>query len=174
MQAQVRFLETATAEDAERLAELISGVYAIAEEGLWRPGFQRTDAAQIAGLIAARQIAVATRDGELAGAIHIEDLEGETTIFGMLAAGREHRGAGVGRALVDFAEQDAAARGRRTMQLELLVPIGWDHPSKERLKGWYGRRGYEVVRRGSLEALYPYLAARLACPCDLLIYEKPL
>jgi hypothetical protein len=28
------------------------------------------------------------------------------------------------------------------MQLELLVPRDWRHPSKEFLKSWYGRRGY--------------------------------
>ena len=92
----------------------------------------------------------------------------------MLAAAFAHRSEGVGRALVDYAEQDSAQRGRRTMQLELLVPVGWNHPSKEFLKGWYGRRGYEVVRTGSMDDLYPHLAVLLACPCDLLIYEKPL
>ena len=53
------------------------------------------------------------------------------------------------------------------------MPVGWNHPSKEFLKGWYGRRGDEVVRTGSMDDLYPHLAVLLACPCELLIYEKP-
>jgi GNAT superfamily N-acetyltransferase len=177
MKALVHRLEAAAGEDAglvERLADLINGVYAVAEKGLWSDGFRRTTTAELASLIAARQIAVATRDGDIAGAIHIEDIGDDTTIFGMLAAASAHRGEGVGRALVDYAEQDSARRGRRTMQLELLVPVGWNHPSKEFLKGWYGRRGYAVVRTGSMDDLYPHLAVLLACPCDLLIYEKPL
>ena len=92
----------------------------------------------------------------------------------MLAAAPEQRSAGVGRALLDFAEEHSRERGRRTMRLELLVPLGWEHPSKEFLKGWYGRRGYRVTGSGSMDELYPQLAGRLACPCDLLIYEKPL
>ena len=177
METRVDRLDAAASDDAGRvdqLTELINVVYAVAEQGLWGDGFQRTTAAELASLIAARQIAVATRDGEIAGAIHIEDIEDDTTIFGMLAAAFAHRSAGVGRALVDYAEQDSARRGRRTMQLELLVPVGWNHPSKEFLKGWYGRRGYEVVRTGSMDDLYPHLAVLLACPCELLIYEKPL
>jgi len=177
MDTSVRRLPAAAGEDpglAAEIADLINVVYKAAEKGLWGDGFKRTTAPEIASLIAAGQIAVATRDGEIAGAIHIEDIEDDTTIFGMLAAAPAHRSEGIGRALVDYAEQDSAQRGRRTMQLELLVPVGWNHPSKEFLKGWYGRRGYEVVRTGSMDDLYPHLAVLLACRCDLLIYEKPL
>jgi GNAT superfamily N-acetyltransferase len=177
MEARVHRLEAAAGDDAglvDQLTDLINVVYAVAEKGLWGDGFKRTTASELASLIVAGQIAVARREDEIAGAIHIEDVEDDTTIFGMLAADHEHRSLGVGRALVDYAERDSAQRGRRTMQLELLVPVGWNHPSKEFLKGWYGRRGYEVVRTGSMHDLYPHLAVMLACPCDLLIYEKPL
>jgi hypothetical protein len=60
------------------------------------------------------------------------------------------------------------------MQLELLVPHGWQHSSKEFLMSWYGRLGYRVVGRRTLDDTHPHLASRLAAPCDLLIYEKPL
>jgi hypothetical protein len=92
----------------------------------------------------------------------------------MLVAAFEQRGTGVGRALVEFAEQRTRERGRRAMQLELLVPRAWDHPSKEFLKAWYGRIGYRLIRTGSLEDSYPQLAPLLATGCDLLGYEKPL
>jgi len=177
METTVHRLQPAAGEDTglvDELAELINVVYAVAEEGLWGDGFKRTTAADLASMIAAGQIAVATRDGEIAGAIHIEDIGDDTTIFGMLAAAFAHRSEGVGRALVDYAEQESAQRGRRTMQLELLVPVGWNHPSKEFLKGWYGRRGYKVSGTGAMDELYPSLAPMLACPCDLLQYAKRL
>ena len=60
------------------------------------------------------------------------------------------------------------------MQLELLVPRGWRHPSKEFLEAWYGRRGYRLIRTGSIDDAYPELAPLLATPCDLAVYEKPL
>jgi GNAT superfamily N-acetyltransferase len=159
---------------ADRLAALVNDVYAVAEKGLWRPGFTRTNPAVMGELIERGQIAVAERDGDIAGTVQIEDVEDEAALFGMLAAAPEHRGSGVGRALLDFAEEVSRQRGRRTMQLELLVPRGWQHPSKQFLKGWYGRRGYELRGTGAMDELYPSLAPMLACPCDLLRYAKAL
>jgi hypothetical protein len=60
------------------------------------------------------------------------------------------------------------------MQLELLVPREWSHPSKEFLTAWYTRIGYRPVRTGRLEESYPALAAHLATPCDLVIHHKDL
>jgi hypothetical protein len=60
------------------------------------------------------------------------------------------------------------------MQLELLVPREWSHPSKEFLRGWYARRGYRLVRVTTLDEAYAHLAPLLATPCDLEIHEKPL
>ena len=159
---------------ADRLATLVNDVYAVAETGLWRASFTRTNPAEMAELIERGQIAVAERDGGIAGTVQIEDVEDEAALFGMLAAAPEHRGAGVGRALLDFAEAHSRGRGRRTMQLELLVPRDWRHPSKEFLKAWYGRRGYELRGTGAMDELYPSLAPMLACPCDLLRYAKAL
>ena len=60
------------------------------------------------------------------------------------------------------------------MQLELLVPRGWRHPSKEFLKAWYGRHRLPPLRTGSMDETHPHLAPLLATPCDLAVYEKPL
>ncbi len=92
----------------------------------------------------------------------------------MLAAAPEQRGVGVGRALLDFAEERSRQRGRRAMQLELLVPRGWRHPSKEYLRSWYGHRGYRLSRTTTLDEAYPHLAPLLATPCELEIHAKPL
>jgi hypothetical protein len=60
------------------------------------------------------------------------------------------------------------------MQLELLVPRAWRHPSKVFLDGWYRRLGYHVIRTANVADAYPELAPMLATPCEFLIYEKPL
>jgi GNAT superfamily N-acetyltransferase len=156
------------------LADLINRVYAVAEAGLWVDGARRTTPDELAELIAAGEIAVARREGEIAGSVRIRDVEDDASEFGMLVAAFEQRGTGVGRALVEFAERRTRERGRRAMQLELLVPREWAHPSKELLKAWYGRIGYRVIRTGSMADAYPHLAPLLATPCDLLGYEKPL
>jgi GNAT superfamily N-acetyltransferase len=173
-------IELLNAEDSRdarlvgQLVDLINHVYAVAEAGLWIDGATRTTPAELAELIAAGEIAVARRDGEIAGSIRIRDVADDASEFGMLVAAFEQRGSGVGRGLVEFAERRTRERGRRAMQLELLVPREWEHPSKELLKAWYGRIGYRLIRSGSMQDSYPHLAPLLATPCDLLGYEKAL
>jgi GNAT superfamily N-acetyltransferase len=173
----VRLLRAADSRDArlvDHVTSLVNDVYASAESGLWRDGAPRTAAAELAELIRAEQIAVATRHGQIAGSVRLHDVADDLSEFGMLVAAPDQRGTGVGRALVAFAEEHSRERGLRAIQLELLVPRAWRHPSKEFLKAWYGRLGYRPVRTGSIEDNYPHLAPLLATPCDLDIYEKRL
>lgn len=65
----VRVLDSAVSHDArlvDQLTGLINGVYATAESGLWRDGTTRTTASELGELVGAGQIAVATRDGQMA------------------------------------------------------------------------------------------------------------
>src|SRR5262249_50751342 len=94
--------------------------------------------------------------------------------LGMLASASEHRGAGVGRALVAFAEERCRERGLRAIQLELLVPREWRHPGKEQLRAWYGRLGDAQIAGAPVEERYPHLVPLLATPCEIEVHEKPL
>jgi GNAT superfamily N-acetyltransferase len=170
-------LQAAAGDDAavvEELTDLINDVYEVAESGLWVDHATRTTPGEVAGFIAAGEIVVARRDGRIVGAVRVHDVAEDLSEFGLLVAAPNERGTGVGRALLDFAEGDSRARGLRAMQLELLLPRDGLHPSKEFLKGWYGRRGYRLVRTGTLDDAYPHLAPLLAVPCDLANYEKAL
>jgi GNAT superfamily N-acetyltransferase len=174
----VRLLDAAAGRDdrlVERLTDLVNDVYVTAESGLWHDGFKRTTASEYAELIAARQVAVAcAADGQIVGSVHIHQICEDTSEFGMLVADTDHRGAGIGRALVDFVEQDSRDRGLRAIQLELLVPRTWRHPNKEFLRSWYWRRGFRVVQTRRMDDAHPHLAPLLATPCDLEVHEKPL
>jgi GNAT superfamily N-acetyltransferase len=177
MNVDIALLERRRSEDAalvEQLTTLINDVYAVAENGLWRDDAARTTAAQVAELIRAGQIAVATRDARIVGSVRMHDVAPGVSEFGLLVAAPDERGTGVGRALLDFVERHSRERGLRAVQLELLCPRDRAHPSKEFLKGWYGRRGYCVIRTESPDVRYPGLAALLATPCDLEIREKEL
>ena len=87
---------------------------------------------------------------------------------------RSPRRQGIGRELVRFAERWSREQGLDTMQLEVLVPRQWSHPSKEFLRAWYTRIGYRPVRTGQFEESYPELAPLLATPCDFVIYHKSM
>jgi GNAT superfamily N-acetyltransferase len=172
----VRKAPAAAAEDTALvtdIASLINRVYAVAEAGLWLDGVQRTTPEVMSELIAAEQIALARADQGIVGAVRFRRLDAGHSELGMLVADPAHRGRGVGRELVWFAERWSREQGL-DMQLEVLVPRQWSHPSKEFLKAWYPRIGYRPVRTGQLEESYPELAPLLATPCDLLTYHKSL
>jgi len=158
----------------ERLAELVNGVYAVAERGLWRDGATRTTSGELAEMLRNGELVVAQRNGRVVGSVRVHDVADDVSEFGLLVAAHNERGRGVGRALLDFAEARSRERGLRAMQLELLVPRSGSHPSKEFLRAWYGRRGYRIVRTGRLDDAYPQLAPLLATPCDFEIHHKPL
>lgn len=127
---------------AGEIAALINRVYAAAEEGIWLDGKGRTTEAEVAGLIAAGQIAVARSGERIVGSVRVHQLDDGAGEFGMLVAAPEERGTGIGTDLVAFAEDWGRERGAAEMQLELLVPQGWAHPVKEFLRGWYTRIGW--------------------------------
>ena len=173
----MRLLEAAAARDdrlVDHLTRLINEVYEVAERGLWRDGTTRTNASELAELIRAGEIAVATRQARIVGSVRLHDVAPATSEFGILVAAPDQRGTGLGSALVDFAERRSRSRRLRAMQLELLLPRMWAHPTKEFLKAWYGRLGYRRVRTTSMDDAYPQLAPLLATPCELAVYEKPL
>jgi GNAT superfamily N-acetyltransferase len=158
----------------ERISELANEVYAAAEAGLWTDGATRTSVGEIAELTRAGQIAVARMGGHVVGCVRLQRLDERTGEFGMLCADPAHRGIGIGRDLIRFAERNACADGIRTMQLELLVPREWTHPTKQFLAEWYSRIGYRIARTGTIDELYPELAPLLATPSDFVIYRKEL
>jgi GNAT superfamily N-acetyltransferase len=153
---------------------LVNRVYAAAEEGLWSDDARRTTVAEMAGLGRAGQIAVAWLNRTVVGTVRVRRLDRTVGEFGMLVVEPAHRGLGIGRRLVGFAEQASRERGLSTLQLELLVPRTWTHPGKQSLHEWYTRIGYRPVRKGAIDEQYPVLAPLLATPCDFVIYHKPL
>jgi len=176
-EVEIRALPAEAADDVAVVAavtDLVNEVYRQAEKGLWLDAASRTNAAEVAELIRAEEIVVARLGGVIVGCVRFQQLDDGTSEFGLLAADVGHRGLGIGRKLVRFAERSSLDRGRGRMQLELLVPREWSHPSKAFLAEWYGRSGYRVVRTDTIDGAYPHLAPLLATPCDFLVYLKDL
>jgi GNAT superfamily N-acetyltransferase len=174
---EIQTLPAAASDDLplmQRITDLVNEVYTVAEDGLWIDGATRTTVDEIAELTRAGQIAVARLRDRVVGCVRIQRLDADTGEFGMLAADPAQRGIGVGRELARFAERKCRADGLRAMQLELLVPRGWTHPTKQFLDAWYTRIGYRVARTGTIDEAYPALAPLLATPCDFVIYRKDL
>ncbi|KAL6404540.1 hypothetical protein AUP68_13933 [Ilyonectria robusta] len=169
----------ADADDASltsTLANIVNTVYTEAEQGIFLPSYQRTSSAEVAQFIRNAQLAVAylKTTGEPIGCVFIKLISSDRGEFGMLALDAKHRGAGLGRQMALFAEDECRRRGCAIMQLELLVPTTFRHAGKERTQAWYLRLGYRIVKLGSFDEDYPQLAKILAGPAEYRIFEKSL
>jgi GNAT superfamily N-acetyltransferase len=174
---QVELLTPGAADDAslvDELARLINRAYAVGEDGLWVEGTLRTSAAQVAELVRGGGTLVATVDGEIVGCGCVKALDATTAVLGFVSTSPERQGSGVGREIVRSAEELVRSRGATTMQLELLVPKGWVHPHKDRLRAWYTRLGYQTVRSAPFEEIATHSASQLTTPCEFLVFRKAL
>lgn len=159
----------------DELVRIVNGAYAIGEAGLWRDGAARTAPPEIAEAIRSGGMLGATLEGRLVGCAYVRPLDADTADLGLISAAPEQWGNGIGRQLVHTAEDLMHQRGATTMQLELLVPKGRDHPNKRRLRDWYTRLGYQVVRTEPFEQVVAaHLEPKLATPCEFLIFHKAL
>jgi GNAT superfamily N-acetyltransferase len=158
----------------EELAHLVNAAYAVGEAGLWLEGTTRTGPGEIAEAIRSGGMVAATLEGRLVGCAYVRPLDAGTADLGLVSAAPDQWGRGVGRELVRSAEELMRSHGVTTMQLELLVPKGWVHPEKERLRSWYTRLGYRVVQTAPFEQVAAHLASQLAVPCEFLIFRKQL
>lgn len=159
---------------APRVTELVNEVYAAAEGDLWVEGATRTTVVDTGVMIGRGEIALAQRGDQLIGCVRARMLSDDLGGFGMLCAHPAERGTGLGGALVRFAESHCMIAGATTMQLELLVPVGWRHAGKDQLHEWYSRLGYRPVTREPAEVALGSSAARLSTPCVLVTYHRPL
>ena len=159
---------------ASEVAEIINAAYAVGEDGLWVEGTTRTNPEEVAGMIRSGGVLVAMRDGEVMGCASVRPLDASTAELGFISARPENWGGGIGRQLVQAAEELVRSRGATEMQLELLVPKDGVHPAKERLSDWYTRLGYRVVRTATFEEIATHQRDDLAKPCEFLIFRKPL
>ena len=156
------------------LVHLINRAYALGEDGLWVEGTVRARRPEIAEAIRNGGMLAATLDGELVGCAYVRPLDESTADLGFVSVSPDRQGTGVGREIVRFAEDLMRSRGARTAQLELLVPRGWVHASKDRLRAWYERLGYRVVRAAPFEEIATHGASELATPCEFLVFRKSL
>jgi GNAT superfamily N-acetyltransferase len=162
------------ADTIRRLSDLINEVYDDAESGMWKRKGTRTGPDEVERLLRAKALILAEIDGVLVGSVNVNLMGDGVGEFGMLVADLSRRGTGIGSALVEHAELWAREKGCHTMRLELLTPRHWTQPSKEFLKRWYSRVGYQPRRSEPLETLHPELVPELATECDFTVWLKSL
>ncbi|EHK25074.1 uncharacterized protein TRIVIDRAFT_143676 [Trichoderma virens Gv29-8] len=143
----------------------------------------RTSASELSQKIRDHQIAIAWKpssdpDKEIAediiGCVSIELIGPSMGNLGLLTCHLEHRGTRVGQQLMEFAESWARSLGAEEMQLEILVPDGWEHEENSRVVRWYERRGYKLCRVAETSEIIEWLATVVTGPTKMRIYRKKL
>ncbi|KAI1089048.1 hypothetical protein F5B19DRAFT_495792 [Rostrohypoxylon terebratum] len=167
------------------LADVVNVGYAEAEAGIFKPGYLRTSASEIAGFIKAGVLIVASVPSPETpssrvplGCISLKKLGENRAELGLFAVAIEQRGSGIGRDLIDWAERwcldNLGGPGVAIVQLDLLVPTHFTHQFKVRLDLWYTKRGYRMTGSRDFTLDYPHLAPQLAGPTEYRLYEKTL
>jgi N-acetylglutamate synthase-like GNAT family acetyltransferase len=97
----------------------------------------------------------------LVGCVYLE-LQGDRAYFGLLAVDPARQGRGLGRRLIDEAENHARASGCRAMDLRIVN-------LREELPPFYRRLGYIEVGAEPFPA-----EIRSKLPCHFVLMSKPL
>jgi ribosomal protein S18 acetylase RimI-like enzyme len=149
----VTALRPATAADVARLTALVDAAYGHYVERIGRPPGPMTE--DYADIVRSRDVVVAERDGEIVGLI-VLGVDDEGFAVDNVAVDPSHQGTGVGRALLEHAEEAARGAGFDSLYL-------YTHELMTENLALYSRIGYvEYDRRLRGDAPIVYLRKRLA------------
>jgi ribosomal protein S18 acetylase RimI-like enzyme len=127
-------IRIATADEAPTVAGIVNSAFAVERD--FRPG-DRISAAEIVKLIDRDLFLVAEQNGRIAAAVHVSVAK-EIGYFGMLAVDRQVQGAGLGRRLLEAAEDHC----RKAGCVKMTLSTGEE---RTELVAWYERLGYRVT-----------------------------
>lgn len=157
------------------IRDLVNDAFGYGEEGMWKGETTRTSVEELREKIKAEQLVIAEQGKFIIGIILVHKTEDiDVAEFSMLAVHSEFMQRGVGRQLVEYAENWAVSKEMTTMRLELLAPADWQQASKEFLTKWYLRLGYRPKGIRSFEKEFPHLAPSLKTTCVLTEWTKRL
>jgi GNAT superfamily N-acetyltransferase len=154
----VTALRTAGPADAGAVTALINAAYQV--ERFFIDG-DRTSEDEVRRYMAKGAFLVAEEDGRPAGCVYIEQ-RGDRGYFGLLAVDPAQHGKGLGRTLVEAAEERLRRAGCIAMDISVV-------DLRTELPPFYRRLGY--VETGTAPFPDPDKATR---PCHFILMSKPL
>lgn len=139
-------LRHAAADDIPELVRVINAAFDL--EKFFIDG-DRTNATDVAGMMAKGVFLLAKDGATLAGCVYVE-LRGESGYFGLLSVEPGFQGRGLGRLLITAAEDFAHANGCRQMTLRVASP-------RTELPQLYEKFGYRITGTEPFPADFPGL-----------------
>ena len=145
----------ATPDDAEALMRLINAAFVVERS------FIDVERVRIEEVREFQQRGVFLVAGEMDACVYVE-VRGDRGYFGLLSVDPARQGSGLGRAMVDAAEQYCRDRGCRWMDLRVVSV-------REELPPFYRKLGYSESGSEPFESEYP-----TKVPVHLVKMAKPL
>ena len=152
-------IRIATAADTDAMIPVVNAAFVVEEfiEGT------RTDQDHMSEMMEKGEFLLAEDDGRVVGCVHTE-VRGERGYLGMLAVDPPRQGTGLGRLMVEAAENHCRNLGCRWMDLRVLSP-------RQELLPFYEKLGYMQVRT---EKFQPPRPLKQQIECYGIIMSKPL
>ncbi len=150
----------ATPEDMGAMIPVVNAAFAVEHfiEGT------RTDAERMGELMRKGEFLVAEYEAARVFASVYTELRGERSYFGMLAVDPGRQGSGLGRVMVEAAENHCRARGSQWMDISVLS-------LREELLPFYCKLGYAETRR---EEFRPSRPLKRGFECHCIVMSKRL
>jgi N-acetylglutamate synthase-like GNAT family acetyltransferase len=148
----------ATAADAPAIADLVNRAFLV--ERFFVDG-DRTSPDEVSQMLETGGFLLAESDGGLVACVYVES-HGERGYFGMLSVDPSRQGEGLGRLLVQAAEDLCRVRGCQVMEIYVV-------DLRKELPPLYRRLGYGEVGTRPFPA-----PARATLDCHLIVMAKPL
>jgi GNAT superfamily N-acetyltransferase len=139
----------------EKQHEILINAYAETEKEIWGENYVRVSLEEYKEIIEQEIVFTALLNDEVVGTIQLSDLGNHHFSFGLLAVDFSKKGHGIGRLLIEAAEQKAIDLGGKVMSLEILKAKNKYVPFKVQLAEWYQRQGYKFTFSKSFIEMKP-------------------
>lgn len=151
-------IRVAAADDAPAIAALVNRAFQVEAFFIEK---DRTSAPEVAEMLARGVFLLGEAEGSLVGCVYVE-ARGARGYFGLLSVEPSRQGEGIGRMLVDAAEEHCRRAGCRAMDIRVV-------DLRKELPPFYRRLGYEETNRE------PFPEPGLAkLPCEFVVMSKTL
>lgn len=165
-----------TYDEFHKLYDIVVAAYANTELEVWGPNYVRVSKEDYQQYIDDNEIMFALLDGEVVGGVRCFELKPQVWTFTLLGADFNHKGKGIGKALIDAVEKRAIAANATSIHIEVLKAEHIEVASKKILADWYIRLGYDFVKTIDVFEVYndPIKWSKLANPSVFDCYLKQL
>ena len=141
--------------DFVRAYDILIYAYAQTEAEIWGENYSRISKEDFKKIVKSGEVFLAYKENQVVGCVRLFKVSTESYSFGLLAVNFSIKGQGIGRKLVESAEQEAVKLGASLMDIEILKARDIRVQSKIDLHEWYTRLGYVFFGTDSFVTLKP-------------------